>query len=53
MENNSRVIKIQRMDKLLSCSYCSPHRGENRTKWQNYRTKKNWNFQAVKEKLNV
>ena len=45
---DSKTIKIKRLKKLLSCTFCKPHRGENRTKIVKYKTRKSRNYQLTR-----
>ena len=47
MELNPKVIKIRRLEKLLSCHKCKPHQGDNRTKTVRHKTRKSHNHQEV------
>ena len=42
-----RTFKIEHLRKVLCCSYCAPHRGENRTRVNAHKTRKSRNFQFV------
>ena len=44
---DSKTIKIKRLKKLLSCTFCKPHRGENRKNTVKYKTRKSKNYQFV------
>lgn len=47
---DSKTIKIKRLKKLLSCTFCKPHRGENRKNTVKYKTRKSKNYQFVLKK---
>ena len=44
---DSKTIKIKRLKKLLSCTFCKPHRGENRRKVNKHKTRKSKNYQFI------
>ena len=48
-EETPKEYKRNRLKRLLYCSYCVPHRGENRIKVKNYPTHKDKGYQFTKD----
>lgn len=48
LNETPKEYKRNRLKQLLSCSFCKPHRGENREKVKNHKTRKDNRYQFTK-----